>query len=108
MNIPPQKRQRIRLALIIGSFILYPATFAYISCPIITEGASLGIVTGGLIVFALLFLSSLFLGRIWCGYLCPSGGLQEAFRLANDRPLRTRKVKILKYLIFLGIFGSLG
>ncbi len=108
MKIPSQKRQRIRLALIIGSFVLYPATFAYISCPIITEGASLGIVTGGLIVFALLFLSSLFLGRIWCGYLCPSGGLQEAFRFAYDRPLRTRKVKILKYLIFLGIFGSLG
>ena len=100
-------RQKFRIALIIGSFFLYPVTFAYISCPIITEGASLGIVTGGLIVFGLLFISSLFLGRLWCGYLCPSGGLQELYRLVYDRPLRTRKMNVLKYLIFLGIFGSL-
>ena len=101
------RRQRIRKGLIILSFILYPATYAYISCPIITEGASMGIVTGGLIVFGMLFIGSLFLGRIWCGYFCPTGGLQEIYRLAYDRPLRTRKLNILKYLVFLGIFGSL-
>ena len=44
-------RQKIRKALIIFSFVLLPVTFAYISCPIIIEGASKGIVTGGLIVF---------------------------------------------------------
>ncbi|HRY75835.1 MAG TPA: hypothetical protein P5217_06100, partial [Methanoregulaceae archaeon] len=63
-RMPP--RQRMRLALIILSFILYPVTFAYISCPIITEAASRGIASGGLVVFALLFLSSLVVGRIWC------------------------------------------
>jgi len=72
-------RQRVRTALIIFSFILMPVTFAYISCPIIIEGASKGIATGGLIVFTLLFISSLFLGRLWCGWLCPAGGLQEIY-----------------------------
>ena len=100
-------RQRMRLALIILSFILYPVTFAYVSCPIITEGAGLGIVTGGLVVFALLFLSSLVLARLWCGFLCPAGGLQEACNLALTRPLRTKKLDWLKYLVFMGIFGSL-
>jgi ferredoxin-type protein NapH len=104
----PWLRQRIRKALIILSFALYPVTFAYISCPIITEGASLGIITGGLIVFGLLFISSLFIGRLWCGYLCPSGGLQEIYSLIHDRRLWTRKMDWLKYLVFLGIFGSLG
>jgi len=104
----PAFRQRMRKTLIILSFALYPVTFAYISCPLITEGASLGIITGGLIVFGLLFLSSLFLGRLWCGYLCPSGGLQEIYSLVHDRRLRTRKMDWLKYLVFLGIFGSLG
>ncbi len=104
----PAFRQRLRKTLIILSFILYPVTFAYISCPIIIEGASLGIVTGGLIVFGLLFISALFLGRLWCGYLCPSGGLQEIYRLVHDRPLWTTKLDWLKYLVFLGIFGSLG
>jgi len=105
---PASSRQRIRLWLIILSFILYPVTFAYISCPIITEAAGLGIVTGGLVVFALLFASSLMVGRLWCGYLCPSGGLQEACNLALRWPLRTRKADWLKYLIILGIFGGMG
>lgn len=101
------QRQWMRLALIILSFILYPVTFAYISCPIITEAAGLGIVTGGLVVFTLIFTSSLILGRLWCGYLCPSGGLQEIFNLALRTPLRTKKMDWLKYLVFLGIYGSL-
>jgi len=100
-------RQRMRLALIILSFILYPVTFAYIACPIITEAASQGIVAGGLVVFSLLFLSSLVLGRLWCGYLCPSGGLQEISDLALKRELRTTKADWLKNLVFLGIFGSI-
>jgi polyferredoxin len=103
----PSSRQRIRLALIILSFILYPVTFAYIACPIITEAASQGIISGGLVVFALLFISSLVLGRLWCGYLCPSGGLQEIFNLALKRPLRTKKLDWLKYLVFIGIYGSI-
>jgi hypothetical protein len=34
-NLPD--RQSVRKALIIFSFVLLPVTFAYISCPIITE-----------------------------------------------------------------------
>ena len=44
-------RQKLRRALIIFSFLLLPATFAYISCPIIIEAASKGIASGGLIIF---------------------------------------------------------
>lgn len=97
----------MRLTLIIFSFILYPVTFAYVSCPIIIEGAGLGIITGGIVVFALLFLGSLMIGRLWCGFLCPAGGLQEACNLALKRPLKTKKLDWLKYFVFLGIFGSL-
>jgi polyferredoxin len=97
----------MRLSLIILSFILYPVTFAYVSCPIITEAAGLGIVSGGLVVFGLLFASSLVLGRLWCGYLCPAGGLQEIVTLAIKKPLRTTKADWLKYLVFIAIFGSI-
>ena len=106
-NHKSSSRQRMRLWLIILSFIVYPVTFAYVSCPIITEAAGLGIVTGGLVVFALLFLSSLVFARLWCGWLCPAGGLQEACNLALRRPLWTTKLDWLKYLAFLGIFGSI-
>lgn len=89
--------------MIILSFVLLPATFVYISCPIITQGASEGIVTGGLIVFILLFLSSLFLGRIWCGWLCPGGGLQEIYFDINNKPVKVSRLDWLKYIIFLAI-----
>jgi polyferredoxin len=97
-------RQRIRKALIIFSFVLLPVTFVYISCPIITEGASEGIVTGGLIVFILLFINSLFLGRLWCGWLCPMGGLQEIYFDINDRHVNIGWLNWFKYLIFLLLF----
>jgi polyferredoxin len=67
----------------------------------------MAIASGGLVVFILLFVSSLMVGRLWCAYLCPSGGLQEACNLVLRWPLRTKKMDWLKYLVFLGIFGSL-
>ncbi len=96
-------RQRVREALIIFSFVLLPVTFAYISCPIIIEGASEGIITGGLIVFILIFISSLFLGRLWCGWLCPAGGLQEIYFHINNKHINIRMLNWSKYLIFLAI-----
>lgn len=96
-------RQRAREALIIFSFVLLPVTFVYISCPIIIEGASEGIVTGGLIVFILIFISSLFLGRLWCGWLCPAGGLQEIYSRINNKHANRGRLSWLKYLIFLAI-----
>ncbi|NMB78222.1 MAG: 4Fe-4S binding protein [Methanomicrobiales archaeon] len=103
----PSSRQRMRLSLIILSCILYPVTFAYVSCPLITEAASQGILTAGLIIFGLVFLTSLVLGRFWCAYFCPVGGLQEACNRVLRWPLRTTRADWLKYLVFLGIFGSI-
>jgi ferredoxin-type protein NapH len=97
------RRQWIRKTLIILSFVLLPATFAYISCPIITQGASEGIITGGLILFILLFISSLFLGRLWCGWLCPAGGLQEIYFEINNKPTIAGRLNWLKYIIFLAV-----
>lgn len=96
-------RQRIRKALTIFSFLLLPVTFAYISCPIIVKGASEGIVTGGLVVFVLLFACSLFFGRLWCGWLCPAGGLQEIYAHINNKIVNITKLGLLKYLMFLTI-----
>lgn len=96
-------RQRFRKALIIFSFVLLPVTFAYISCPIIIKGASEGIATGGLMVFIIIFLSSLFLGRIWCGWLCPGGGLQEIYFQINNKQVKVGRLNWFKYLIFLAI-----
>jgi len=70
-------RQRTRMALIIFSFVLMPVTFAYISCPIIIDGASKGIITGGMIVFILIFASSLF---FWGGSGVDGSARLEGFK----------------------------
>jgi ferredoxin-type protein NapH len=94
------RRQWIRKTLIILSFVLLPATFVYISCPVIIQGAAEGIATGGLIIFVLLFGSSLFVGRLWCGWLCPAGGLQEIYFAINNNPAKESRLKWLKYIMF--------
>ena len=80
-------RQKIRTASILLSFFLFPATFYYLSPVVIVRAASQGIVNGSFIMFALLFLSSLVLGRAFCGWVCPGAGCQEAIFQANDRPV---------------------
>jgi len=99
----PLSRQWIRKTLIILSFVLLPATFVYISCPVIIQGATEGIATGGLILFIILFASSLFVGRLWCGWLCPAGGLQEIYFAINNKPVRESRLKWLKYIMFSAI-----
>ncbi|MHA2071805.1 MAG: 4Fe-4S binding protein, partial [Candidatus Thorarchaeota archaeon] len=67
------RRQRLRKGLIFTSFLLFPIIMNYFSPYLIIEAALLGIMNGSFIVFTLLFISSLFLGRGFCGWLCPAG-----------------------------------
>lgn len=60
-----------------------------------------GIVNGSLIMFGLMFLSSLFLGRAWCGWVCPGGGMQEIVEPINNRPVILRKTDWIKWLIWI-------
>lgn len=80
------KRQSIRKAIILISFLLFPATIYFFSPVLILQGVSEGIIVGSMVTFVLLFLFSLILGRAFCGWICPAGGLQECSRLANDKP----------------------
>jgi polyferredoxin len=60
-----------------------------------------GIVNGSLIMFGLMFLSSLFLGRAWCGWICPGGGMQEIVEPINQRPVNLQKTDWIKWLIWI-------
>ncbi len=81
-----QPRQRLRMFLLLSSWILFPITIFYFSPYIIVVAASMGIVNGSLIVFGLLLLAATVLGRAYCGWLCPAGGLQEAAMAVNNQP----------------------
>jgi polyferredoxin len=71
------RRQRIRKGLLFLSLLLLPITLYYFSPALILNASAMGVVNASLIVFGLFFLSSLLLGRAWCGWVCPAGAVQE-------------------------------
>lgn len=94
-------RQRIRRLLLLLSFVLLPITLYYFSPALVLGAASEGAVNGSLIVFALMLVGALFLGRLWCGWACPAGGLQDCATLANDRPVPGRRWNWAKWAIWI-------
>ena len=94
-----KKRQKIRKGLIIFSFLLFPATFFYLSPYKIIEATIEGIINGSFIFFIVQFLSSLFFGRGFCGWVCPGAGCQEALFQVNDKMIK--KGDFVKWIIWI-------
>jgi len=81
-------RQQIRKTCIAIAFLSLPVTFCYISPVILVQDAAKGIASGSLIVYAAVFVTSIFTGRSFCAWVCPCGGGQELLTLVNAKPLR--------------------
>ncbi len=94
-------RQKIRNLILLLSLLAFPVTLNYFSPYVSIDGAMNGIVSGSLCVFALQFLSGLFIGRALCGWLCPIGGLSDILIRTNDRVVNRRVTRIVRYGIFL-------
>lgn len=94
------KRQKIRKALILVSFLLFPITLYYLSPYLIIKGVSEGIISGSFLVFAAMFFASLFSGRALCGWLCPAGGAQECCLSVSDRKAKGGRSNWIKYFIW--------
>ena len=94
------KRQNIRKAIIIGMFFTFPVTIAFMSpaMPIIYGFG--GVVLGATIMFLFLFLIALVLGRAFCGFVCPGGGLSECLMRINDKGLKNSKLRMIKYFVW--------
>lgn len=94
-------RQRIRFAVLLFSFILFPITMNYFSPYVIIDGATNGIINGSLLVFAGMFFASLFLGRLWCSWACPMGGVGEVCLSTNNKPVKGRQIDWIKWVIWI-------
>jgi polyferredoxin len=94
-------RQRLRKALVIFAFLTFPVTMNFLSPYVIIDGAANGIVNGSLIMFGLMFIASLFLGRAWCGWVCPGAGMQEIVEPLNGRPLNGPKIDWIKWAVWI-------
>jgi polyferredoxin len=100
MGVIKLKRQKFRKGLILVSFLLFPVVLYYLSPYLIIQGAFEGIVTGSFIFFTILFVVSLFLGRAFCGWVCPAGGLQECCSMVTDKRASGGKRNWIKYFIW--------
>lgn len=98
-------RQKVRKGIILSSFFLFPATFYYFSPVLIIQATMNRIINGSFIVFSMMFISSLFLGRAFCGWACPGAGCQEAIFLARDKEVV--KGNYVKWIIWVPWISSI-
>jgi ferredoxin-type protein NapH len=93
-------RQKARITLAVLMVFLFPVIYYYLSPYLIMMGATEGIIAGDAIAFAGLFVTSLFFGRAWCGWICPAGAIQELCSKVNGRTYNGKKRNLMKYFIW--------
>ena len=94
------KRQKIRIFIIFISLLLFPITMWYFSPAIIINGMLNHILNGSFFLFCGLLIFSSMFGRIFCAYICPSGGMQECILHINDKPAKQGKRRYIKFVIW--------
>jgi ferredoxin-type protein NapH len=99
------RRQKVRKGIILFTFFLFPAIFYYLSPVLVVQASAKGIINGSLVLFILMFVVSLFLGRGYCGWVCPGAGCQEAIFLARDK--KVTRGNYIKWLIWVPWIGSI-
>ncbi|GFP74117.1 4Fe-4S binding protein [Clostridium fungisolvens] len=92
-------KNKRRLFLLIMFFTL-PITLNFFSPYIIIDGLFNKIISGAFLVWTIMAVSSLFIGRAFCAYICPYGAWQMIIDRCIEKPLKKIKgLKILKYIL---------
>lgn len=94
-------RQRLRRTIVFISFLLFPVTIWYFSPYLMIQAASKHIMNGSFIVFMTMLIASIFLGRVWCGWICPAGGMQECLIRCNEKPAKQGWRDKIKFIIWI-------
>ena len=94
------KLQTFRRFLITFSMLLFPITIYYFSPYLIIMAALQHVINGSFIVFTLMFVLGMFFGRVWCGFLCPTGGMSECFERFSPKSPKQGWRNYLKYGIW--------
>lgn len=94
------KLQTFRRFLITFSMLLFPVTIYYFSPYLIIMAALQHVINGSFIVFTLMFVLGMFFGRLWCGFLCPTGGMSECFERFSPKSPKQGWRNYLKYGIW--------
>lgn len=100
------RKTKVRKIIQLFFFITFPITLNYLSPYLIVQGSFEGILSGSALVFAGLFLTSLFFGRSFCSWVCPAGALQDACAGIVNKPVSKRQ-NIIKYFIWVVWLGAI-
>jgi ferredoxin-type protein NapH len=95
------KRQQIRKALILVSLLAFPLIFVYFSPVHVVRGAFNGVLVGSGLFFIILLLSALFLGRGFCGWVCPGAGFAEYCLPITNKSAAGGRYNWIKYVIWI-------
>jgi ferredoxin-type protein NapH len=101
-------RQRNRQLLLLISLLLFPITMNYFSPYVVIDGAVQGILTGSVLVFGVQFVSAILFGRLFCGWLCPAGALQDACQGINNKPVSGKFSNWIKWIIWIPWLSYIG
>lgn len=96
-------RQKIRNTIIWIVFLAFPIILNFFSPYLSVNGSFEGIVSGSLLLFTILFLSAFFLGRAFCGWVCPISCFQDVCARINNR--RRPRNHWIKFLIWIPWFS---
>jgi polyferredoxin len=80
---------------------MFPITFFFLSPYVIVISAANGILNGSAMIFALLLLFSIICSRLFCGWLCPGGAVQDVVSGANNRRWNSVGKNLSKYMIWI-------
>lgn len=92
-------RQKVRRSLLVFSMVLFPVTMNFLSPYVILDASFEGVIAGSFLLFILLFISSLFIGRAFCGWVCPAGAVQETCIPIKNKKVQGKAV-LIKYFIW--------
>lgn len=94
------RRQNVRRLVLLVSLFLFPITIFYFSPVLVITGALEGVVAGSVIAFFLQFIFALVLSRAFCGWLCPTGCIQDLAASVNGRSAKLGWRRFIKYAIW--------
>ncbi|GAP21284.1 4Fe-4S binding protein [Leptolinea tardivitalis] len=100
-------RQRIRQAILLTSMLLFPVTMNYLSPYVVMDGAVQGLLMASPIIFTLQFITALFFGRFFCGWICPAGAFQDACLGINNQPIKNHKIDWIKWMLWFPWLGTI-
>ena len=91
---------RKRRLLLFMMLLLLPVTLNYFSPYLIIDGLANKVLAGAFFVWLSMFISSLFVGRAFCSYICPYGGLQMCVDRVLTKPLKqVRWMRIMRMVL---------